>query len=116
MKYIVKNLPEYFKYQEKALENPALFWGEIAESFEWKKKWDKVMSGDMHKANLKWFEGGQLNITENCIDRHLEEKGEQTAIIFEPNSTEEKSQNISYRKLYEEVNKIANVLKRKGIQ
>ncbi len=116
MKYIVNNLPEYFKYQEKALENPELFWGEIAESFEWKKKWDKVMSGDMHKANLKWFEGGQLNITENCIDRHLEEKGEQTAIIFEPNSTEEKSQNISYRKLYEEVNKIANVLKRKGIK
>ena len=116
MKYIVKNLPEYFKYQELALNDPDKFWGDIAESFQWKKKWDKVLNADMHKAEIKWFEGGQLNITENCIDRHLKDRGEQTAIIFEPNNPDEKAQHITYRKLYEEVNKIANVLKGKGIK
>lgn len=116
MKYIVKNLPDYFKYQEKALENPELFWSEIAESFEWQKKWDTVLNADMHKADIKWFEGGQLNITENCIDRHLKERGDQTAIIIEPNSTEDTAQHITYKKLYEEVNKIANVLRDQGIK
>ncbi|WP_417266046.1 acetate--CoA ligase [Brumimicrobium sp.] len=116
MKYIVKNLPEYFKFQEKALKDPERFWGAIAESFQWKKKWDKVMNADMHKADIKWFEGAELNITENCIDRHLDERGDQTAIIFEANSPEEKAQHITYRKLYEEVNKVANVLKEQGIQ
>src|SRR5690554_3246917 len=84
MKYIVKNLPEYFKFQEKALKDPERFWGAIAESFQWKKKWDKVMNADMHKADIKWFEGAELNITENCIDRHLDERGDQTAIISKP--------------------------------
>src|SRR5690554_1043491 len=116
MKYIVKNLPEYFKFQEKALKDPERFWGAIAESFQWKKKWDKVMNADMHKADIKWFEGAELNITENCIDRHLDERGDQTAIIFEANSPEGKAQHITYRKLYEEVNKVANVLKEQGIQ
>lgn len=116
MKYIVKNLPDYFKYQDKALENPSLFWSEIAESFEWKKKWDKVLNADMLKADIKWFEGGQLNMTENCIDRHLKERGDQTAILFEPNSSKDEAQHISFRKLYEEVNKIANVLRQQGIK
>src|SRR5690554_2601303 len=116
MKYIVKNLPEYFKYQEKALEDPAFFWSEIAESFEWRKKWHTALDSDMKNAKIKWFDGGQLNIIENCIDRHLEKNGDKTAIIFEPNSTYEKAQHISYRKLYEEVNKMANVLKSKGIK
>lgn len=116
MKYIVKNLPEYFKFQEKALANPESFWSEIAESFNWQKKWNTVLNADMHKANIKWFEGGQLNITENCIDRHLAERADETAILFEPNSTEDNAEHISYRKLSEEVNKIANVLKQKGIK
>lgn len=116
MKYIVNNLPEYFKYQEIAINNPEEFWGAIAESFTWKKKWDNVLNADMHKAEIKWFEGGQLNITENCIDRHLEDRADQTAIIFEPNTPDEKEQYITYRMLYEEVNKMANVLKSKGIQ
>ncbi|PWH86093.1 acetate--CoA ligase [Brumimicrobium oceani] len=116
MKYIVKSLPEYFKHQDKALENPELFWSEIAESFTWKKPWKKVLTANMHKAEIKWFEEGQLNITENCIDRHLQEKGSDTAIIFEPNSTQEKAQHISFKQLSEEVNKMANVLKQKGIQ
>src|SRR5690554_7036865 len=94
MKYIVKNLPEYFKFQEKALKDPERFWGAIAESFQWKKKWDKVMNADMHKADIKWFEGAELNITENCIDRHLDERGDQTAIILDRKSTRLNSSHV----------------------
>lgn len=116
MKYIVKNLPEYFEYQKLATENPDAFWGDIAEDFVWRKKWDKVLSGGFRNSDVKWFEGGQLNITKNCIDRHLTDRAEQTAIIFEPNSPDEEAQHISYRQLSERVNKIANALKAKGIQ
>ncbi|PKR80592.1 acetate--CoA ligase [Brumimicrobium salinarum] len=116
MKYIVKNLPEYFKFQDKALNSPEEFWGDIASTFVWKKKWDNVLNADMVNADIKWFEGGQLNITENCIDRHLKDRGEETAIIFEPNSPTEKAQHISYNQLSVEVNKIANVLRSQGIE
>lgn len=116
MKYIVKNLREYFEYQEIATENPDKFWGAVAEDFVWRKKWDHVLRGGFENSDVKWFEGGQLNITENCIDRHLSDKAEQTAIIFEANSPTEEAQHISYQQLSDNVNKIANVLKLKGIQ
>lgn len=116
MKYIVKNLAEYFEYHKFATEKPDQFWADIASDFVWKKKWDTVLTGSFTDTNVKWFEGGQLNITENCIDRHLKENGEKTAIIFEPNNPDEGAKHISFNQLSEEVNKIGNVLRQKGIQ
>jgi acetyl-CoA synthetase len=115
--YHIKNFPEYFHEYRKSVRNPELFWEEIAEEhFLWRKKWDKVLSWDFTKPEIKWFEGAKLNITENCIDRHLYTNGNKTAIIFEPNDPSEEAQHISYKELHARVNQMANVLKSKGIK
>ena len=115
--YHIKNLEEYFSTYRKSVNEPEAFWNEIAEEhFVWRKKWDNVLSWDFQKPEVKWFEGAKLNITDNCIDRHLLTRGDKTAIIFEPNDTSEAAQHISYNQLSEEVNKMANVLKSKGIR
>ncbi len=112
----IKNLEEYFQVYRKSVETPELFWAEVAEEhFLWRKRWDKVLSWDFSKPEVKWFEGAKLNITENCLDRHLLNRGDKTAILFEPNDPNEPAQHISYRELYERVNKFANVLKAQGI-
>ncbi|AVI50458.1 acetate--CoA ligase [Pukyongia salina] len=112
----IKNLEEYFQVYRKSVRHPEIFWEEIAEEhFLWRKRWDKVLEWDFNKPEIKWFEGAQLNITENCIDRHLAAKGDKTAIVFEPNNPEESAQHISYTELYQRVNRMANVLKAKGI-
>ena len=113
----IKNLEEYFKIYRKSVEYPSAFWEEIAEkNFIWREKWKTIMSGDFESTNIKWFEGAKLNITENCIDRHLEKQGDKTAIIFEPNNPDEKTEHISYNNLSKRVNKFANILKQKGIK
>ncbi|AXG69846.1 acetyl-coenzyme A synthetase [Kordia sp. SMS9] len=115
--YHIKHLEEYYQVYRKSVRNPEVFWEEIAEEhFMWRKKWDNVLSWDFTKPEVKWFEGAQLNITENCIDRHLHIRGDKTAIIFEPNSPTEEAQHISYRQLHDKVCRFANVLKEKGIQ
>ncbi len=115
--YHIKHLEEYFHVYRKSVNEPENFWEEIAEeNFVWRKRWDKVFEGDFENAKFEWFKGAKLNITENCIDRHLRTRGDKTAIIFEPNSTEEKAQHITYQQLYEKVNKFSNVLKGQGIQ
>ena len=115
--YHIKNLEEYFQVYRKSIRYPEVFWEEIAEEhFFWRKKWKNVLSWDFKKPEIKWFEGAKLNITENCIDRHLGIRGDKTAIIFEPNDPKEKAQHITYRELYERVNKFANVLKEQGIK
>jgi acetyl-CoA synthetase len=115
--YHIKHLEEYYKVYRKSVREPELFWEEIAEEhFIWRKRWDNVLSWDFSKPEVKWFEGAQLNITENCIDRHLATKGNKTAILFEPNDPNEDAQHISYNELAERVNRFANVLKSKGIQ
>jgi acetyl-CoA synthetase len=115
--YHIKNLEEYFQVYRKSIREPEVFWGEIAEEhFVWRKKWDNVLSWDFSKPEIKWFEGAQLNITENCIDRHLTTKGNQTAILFEPNAPGEKSRHITYNELHKQVCKFANVLKSQGIE
>lgn len=115
--YHIKNFPEYFHEYRKSVRNPELFWEEIAEEhFLWRKKWDNVLSWDFQKPEVKWFEGAQLNITENCIDRHLYTNGHKNAIIFEPNDASEGTQYITYHELHKRVNKFANVLKSKGIE
>lgn len=115
--YHIKHLEEYYQVYRKSVREPENFWEEVAEEhFLWRKKWDKVLSWDFNKPEIKWFEGAELNITENCIDRHLATRGDKTAILFEPNNPEEEAEHISYRQLYHRVNKMANVLKSKGIQ
>ncbi|MGB7395106.1 MAG: acetate--CoA ligase, partial [Pricia sp.] len=115
--YHIKHLEEYFQVYRKSVRNPEGFWEEIAEEhFVWRKKWDKVLSWDFSKPEIKWFEGAQLNITENCLDRHLPVRGDKTAILFEPNDPEEDAEHISYRDLHERVCRMANVLKNHGIE
>ncbi len=115
--YHIKNLEEYFQVYRRSVRNPENFWEEIAEEhFLWRKRWNNVLSWDFTKPEVKWFEGAQLNITENCIDRHLVTRGEKTAILFEPNNPDEAAEHITYRDLYKRVNKLANVLKAKGIK
>jgi acetyl-CoA synthetase len=115
--YHIKGLEEYFQVYRKSINHPEQFWEEIAEeNFIWRKRWDRVLEWDFHTAEIKWFQGAQLNITENCLDRHLYASGEKTAIIFEPNDPEEKAQHITYKELHERVCKFSNVLKDQGIQ
>ncbi|MBR9914465.1 MAG: acetate--CoA ligase [Algicola sp.] len=115
--YHIKHLEEYYQVYRKSVRNPETFWEEIAEEhFLWRKKWDNVLSWDFTKPEVKWFEGAKLNITENCIDRHLYTRGDKTAIIFEPNNPDEEAQHISYKNLHERVCRFANVLKNQGIK
>ncbi len=115
--YHIKHLEEYYQVYRKSIRNPEVFWEEIAEEhFMWRKKWDNVLSWDFSKPDVKWFEGAQLNITENCIDRHLSTRGNKTAILFEPNNPNEAAQHITYNQLHERVNQFANVLKSKAVK
>jgi acetyl-CoA synthetase len=115
--YHIKHLEEYFQVYRKSVRNPEVFWEEIAEEhFLWRKKWDNVLSWDFKKPEVKWYEGAKLNITENCIDRHLRTRGDKTAILFEPNDPKEAAEHITYNQLYVRVNQMANVLKDKGIK
>lgn len=112
----MKTLDDYKKAYKKSVENPSKFWEEQAEKFVWTKKWDKVLDWNFKEPNIKWFEGGKLNITENCLDRHLEKRGDKTAILWVPNEPDAQDIKLTYQELYDEVNKVANGLKAKGIK
>ena len=117
MHYKIKNLEDYFKTYRKSVKNPKKFWSKIAdENFTWYQKWDKVLDFDFTEAKFEWFSGAKVNITKNCIDRHLNVRGEKTAIIFEPNNPDEAAQHISYNELYKRVSKMANVLREQGVK
>ncbi|CAI8428367.1 MAG: Acetyl-coenzyme A synthetase [Flavobacterium sp. SCGC AAA160-P02] len=111
----INSLENYQEVYQRSIENPSLFWNEIAENFVWKKKWKKTLEYDWSIPETKWFLEGKLNITENCLDRHLELKGDQTAIIWEPNNPEEEAEHISYKQLHRRVCSFANVLKNNGV-
>tara|TARA_R110001606_G_scaffold23042_4_gene78017 strand:- start:6529 stop:8436 length:1908 start_codon:yes stop_codon:yes gene_type:complete len=115
--YHIKHLEEYYQVYRKSVRNPESFWEEIAEEhFLWRKKWDSVLDWDFSKPEVRWFEGAKLNITENCIDRHLATRGDKTAILFEPNNPKEPAEHITYSQLHQRVNQFANVLKEQGIK
>jgi acetyl-CoA synthetase len=117
MSFKIKNLEDYFKTYRKSVKNPKKFWSKIAdENFTWYQKWDKVFDFDFSEAKFEWFSGAKVNITKNCIDRHLNVRGDKTAIIFEPNNPEEAAQHISYNDLYKRVSKMANVLREQGVK
>ena len=107
---------DYQEQYKRSIEDPENFWAEIAERFQWRKKWEKVLSWDFTKPEVKWFIGGKLNITENCIDRHLPSRAKQTAIIWEPNNPQGEALHITYQQLHDEVCKVANMLKSHGVK
>ena len=111
----IKTFEQYQKVYRESVENPEKFWSEIAGEFKWRKKWDQVLEWDFHKPEVKWFSGAKLNITENVIDRHLESRGEQTAIIWEQNDPGEPALHITYNELSKRVNRFSNVLKSQGV-
>lgn len=110
----IKTFDDYQQEYKSSVENPETFWAEKAGNFIWKRKWDSVLEWNFEDPLIKWFSGAQLNITENCLDRHLEKHGNKAAIIWEPNSPNEATRTFSYKQLHEEVCRFANVLKRNG--
>jgi len=111
----IKSLQEYKDTYQKSINHPEQFWDEVANSFVWKKTWDKTLDWDFSKPEVKWFEGGKLNITENCLDRHLAERADKTAIIFEPNNPKEAAQHITYKELHSKVCQFSKVLKANNV-
>ncbi|MEO6582930.1 MAG: AMP-binding protein, partial [Ferruginibacter sp.] len=113
--YQLQTLADYEAAYKKSVDEPENFWGDIAENFNWKKKWERVLRWNFIEPDIEWFGGAQLNITENCLDRHLEKHADVTAIIWEPNDPSDKSVTLSYQQLYEKVCLFANVLKNNGV-
>ncbi len=112
----IKTFDEYKREYQKSIDHPEQFWDEKASAFTWRKKWDKTLEWNFEEPDVKWFTGGKLNITENCLDRHLEERGDKTALLWEPNEPDDPVRKFTYRQLHEEVCRFANVLKNNGIQ
>lgn len=112
----ISSYEEYEAAYTRSVTNPEGFWGDIAETFTWQKKWDKVLDWNFADPKVEWFVNGKMNITENCLDRHLETKGDQVAYYWEPNDSDDEGRKITYRELYEDVCRFANVLKRKGVK
>ena len=112
----ITDLRDYFKQYDKSIQEPEKFWAKIANTFTWHKKWYKVLKYNLHQAEVNWFVGGKLNITENCIDRHAADTPDKVALLFEPNNPNDAPTKITYFELYEQVNQLANVLKAQGVQ
>jgi len=113
---LIGSLDQYRDLYEKSMSDPDTFWSEVADRITWYKKWDTVREFDFVKGNIKWFDGAKLNVSYNCLDRHVEAgHGDQTAIIWEGNNPEE-DQAFTYSELLAEVQKFANVLKSLGVE
>lgn len=116
MDFQISSFEAYQSVYKESVHNPEKFWEGIASHYSWMKKWDKVLDWEFTTPSVKWFEGGQLNITENCFDRHLDARGEKTALLWEPNDPKEHVQRFTFRELHEKVCRLANVLKSHGIK
>ncbi|HMQ08440.1 MAG TPA: acetate--CoA ligase [Saprospiraceae bacterium] len=112
----IESFKEYEQTYKYSIEDPEGFWGGIAENFFWRKKWDRVLDWEFKTPEVKWFVNGKLNITENCLDRHLKERGNQIALIWEPNDPNGEVRKITYLQLHQEVCRCANALRGLGIQ
>ncbi len=112
----IKSIEEYHDQYQKSLDHPEKFWEGIANYYQWFKTWDKTLEWEFETPSIQWFKGGQLNITVNCLDRHLKDRGNKLAIIWEPNDPREKAVRLTYRELFEEVCQYANILKKYGIK
>ena len=114
--YQIKSLEEYKAAYKKSIENPEEFWADIARNFFWRKRWDKVVEWNFTEPNIKWFINGKMNITENCIDRHLKDLGDNPAIIWEPNDPNDRVRTVTYNRLYKRVCQVAQMLKNNGVK
>lgn len=113
---IIHSQSDYQNIYKESIENPERFWGEVAGEFVWHRTWDKVMSWDFHKPEAAWFLGAKLNITENILDRHLPQRENQVALIWEPNNPAEEPRKITYGELKRQVCRVGNLLRKKGIR
>lgn len=114
--YQITSLEGYKAAYKKSIEQPEEFWSEIAEHFQWKKKWSKLLEWNFKEPAIKWFLDAKLNITENCIDRHLKELGEKPAIIWEPNNPQERVRVVTYNRLHKRVCQVAQMLQNNGVK
>jgi acetyl-CoA synthetase len=112
----IKSQEEYNERYKESVENPEKFWADVAENFLWRKKWDKVLDWNFTEPKIEWFKGAKLNITENCIDRHLATKGEDAAFIWEPNNPEERTRVVTYNRLHKRVCQVAQMLRNNGVK
>jgi len=112
----IKSQEQYEKAYRDSVERPEEFWASVAENFQWRKKWDKVLEWNFKEPNVKWFQGGKLNITENCIDRHLKTMGEKSAFIWEPNDPNDRVRVVTYNRLHKRVCQVAQMLKNNGVK
>ncbi|MCC7302263.1 MAG: acetate--CoA ligase [Bacteroidia bacterium] len=112
----IRSMDDYRRHYEAGVKDPREFWAGIASEFLWKKKWDTILEWNFDAPDIKWYLGGELNITENCIDRHLSKLGHQRAIIWEPNNPDEPSRTFTYLELHNEVCRVANMLKKNGVR
>ena len=112
----IKSQEQYEMAYRNSIDEPDKFWSSVAEHFYWRKKWDKVLEWNFKDPNVKWFQGGKLNITENCIDRHLEKLGNTPAFIWEPNDPEERTRIVTYNRLHKRVCQVAQMLKNNGVK
>jgi acetyl-CoA synthetase len=112
----LKTLEQYTEAYKRSIESPEEFWAEVAENFVWKRKWDTVLEWNFKEPKVEWFKNASLNITENCIDRHLETMGEQPAFIWEPNNPEERTRIVTYNRLHKRVCQVAQMLKNNGVK
>jgi acetyl-CoA synthetase len=116
MKFRIETQAEYEAAYSASTETPEQFWDAIASNYHWRNKWTKTLEWNFSEPDVKWFVKGKLNITENCLDRHLENRGNKTALIWEPNDPKEKSLRFTYKELHEQVCRMANVLKNLGVK
>jgi acetyl-CoA synthetase len=114
--YQIKTLEEYHSAYQASIADPEGFWAGIADHFQWRRRWDKVLEWNFTEPKVRWFGGAQLNITENCLDRHLAERGDKPAIIWEPNNPDEDYRILSYKELHFKVCQFANVLRNNGLK
>lgn len=114
--YKISSLEEYHKAYKKSVDAPEEFWSQVAENFEWRKKWDKVLEWNFKEPRVEWFINAKLNITENCIDRHLANLGDRPAIIWEPNNPADRVRVVTYNRLHKRVCQFAQVLKNNGVK
>ena len=114
--YQIKSQEQYEMAYRVSVNQPEEFWASVAENFQWRKKWDKVLEWNFKEPSIKWFQGGKLNITENCIDRHLKTMGEKPAFIWEPNDPNDRVRVVTYNRLHKRVCQVAQMLKNNGVK
>ncbi|MES2371708.1 MAG: acetate--CoA ligase [Bacteroidota bacterium] len=114
--YQITSFDDYKEKYKQSIDDPSAFWNDVAQHFSWRKKWDTVLEWNFTEPKIEWFKGGKLNITENCLDRHIATHGDQPALIWEPNAPDEHSRTLTYKILLEKVCQFAHVLKNNGVK